>query len=52
MYLGFALERGLQDMSTGKSFYLLLEFGDAVGEGGEGLHDQSFILHLHGLVLL
>lgn len=52
VYLGFALECGPQNICTGQSFYLLLEFGDAVGEGGEGLHDQSFILCLHGLVLL
>lgn len=51
VYLSFALEYGLQSISTGQSFHLLLLLGDAVGKSGEGLHDQSFILRLHGLVL-
>ncbi len=51
VYLSFALECGLQSISTGQCFHFLLLLGDAVGKSGEGLHDQSFILRLHGLVL-
>lgn len=51
VYLGFTLHSSLEHTGTGQRFDLLLEFGDAVGEGGERLHDLTFVFCLHGFVL-